>query len=242
MDSRVLTATGWTQFLNHAERLLQFGNGERGIPVSAWQDELARLRVWADDIDIYQASGHGSLDERLRDLPLVKSQILRQLTRIQRLVRDLEDESREYTESQAPQLSESEPDSDVDIEEEQLARTNSQYIYTHLEESISGLNRMSSILSQHTTTYTSPAGSAPAISSSLEEQLKSREEEPSQTESFSSEKNVPSEASDIEASPDLPQQRPASTSPPRYQGWRGLPGWICVSVTLSARFLPLECF
>jgi hypothetical protein len=111
------------------------------VPFWAWQDELARLRVWAHDIGLYQA-GHVSLDERLSQLSLVKTQISRQMARIRRLVRDIEEEL-----SGPDQSGSMDTDTDSELEDDKDAKptTTLQDIYAHLKDSIDALNRMSSI-------------------------------------------------------------------------------------------------
>jgi hypothetical protein len=114
---------------------------ESEVPFWAWQDELARLRVWAHDIGLYKA-GHTSLDERLSQIPPVKSQISRQMTRIRRLVRDIEEEL-----SYPDQSGSMDTDTDGELEDDKVTKptTTLQDIYTNLKDSIDVLNRMSNI-------------------------------------------------------------------------------------------------
>jgi hypothetical protein len=46
------------------------------VPLSAWSDELGRLRVWAANVGAHQ-EGQSSLDYRLRDASHIRQQILR---------------------------------------------------------------------------------------------------------------------------------------------------------------------
>jgi uncharacterized Zn-finger protein len=46
------------------------------VPLSAWSDELGRLRVWAANVGAHQ-EGESSLDYRLRDASHIREQILR---------------------------------------------------------------------------------------------------------------------------------------------------------------------
>ncbi|KAL3433028.1 hypothetical protein BDV09DRAFT_197223 [Aspergillus tetrazonus] len=151
MDSIILTGSGWGQFLDHAKQILDLDrirdpDLQAQIPLSAWRDELGRLRIWASDVGVYQTrGGHASLDGLLNEFPTVRSQVLRQLTRIQRLLGDLEDELRNTGKDS---------DNNSEVEEEQeekhSSRTAIQDIYMHFQDSINGLNRMSIIISQRT--------------------------------------------------------------------------------------------
>ncbi|KAL4736724.1 hypothetical protein BDV11DRAFT_172653 [Aspergillus similis] len=166
MDSIFLTGPGWEQFLDRAKRILDIDrirdpDLQAQIPLSAWRDELGRLRVWASNIGIYQTQGgHASLDGLLNKFPTVRSQVIRQLTRIQRLLGDLEDELRITGRNDSDNDSEVEEeqedeDYDGDEQEEQRgqeerhsSKTAIQDIYMHLQDSMNGLNRMSIILAQ----------------------------------------------------------------------------------------------
>ncbi|KAL4751237.1 hypothetical protein BDW72DRAFT_173944, partial [Aspergillus terricola var. indicus] len=166
MDSIILTGPGWRQFLDHAKHILDLdrirdSDLQAQIPLSAWRDELGRLQIWASDVGVYQTQGgHASLDGLLNEFPTVRSQVLRQLTRIQRLLEDLENELR------TTGGNDSDSGSEVDEEQEgedyhgderekqrgqdgkHLSKTAIQDIYMHLQDSINGLNRMSVIISQ----------------------------------------------------------------------------------------------
>ncbi|KAL4763356.1 uncharacterized protein BDW70DRAFT_157790 [Aspergillus foveolatus] len=164
MDSIILTGLGWGQFLDHAKQILDLDrirdpDLQAQIPLSAWRDELGRLRIWASDVGVYQTrSGHASLDGLLNEFPTVKSQVLRQLTRIQRLLGDLEDELRNTGKDSDHNSEVEEEQEDEDYEQEkqlgqnekQSSRTAIQDIYMHFQDSINGLNRMSVIISQRT--------------------------------------------------------------------------------------------
>jgi hypothetical protein len=89
--------------------------------LSAWRDELGRLRIWASDVGVYQTQGGlASLDGLLNKFPTVKSQVLRQLTRIQRLLGDLADELRNAGRK----------DSDNDSESKKSRRTKTTMVTT----------------------------------------------------------------------------------------------------------------
>lgn len=59
------------------------------VPDFAWYDELERLRVWVVSTDALEG-GPYSLDYRLHEVPHVKSQVIRQLDRLRRIVGDFE--------------------------------------------------------------------------------------------------------------------------------------------------------
>ncbi|KAL4907285.1 hypothetical protein BDW74DRAFT_176065 [Aspergillus multicolor] len=98
MEGIILAASDWRRLLDHAERILDSDrirdeDSQAQIPLSAWQDEFGRFRIWASDVEVYQIQANcASLDELLDGIPTVKRQVLRQLTRIQRLLGDLEEE------------------------------------------------------------------------------------------------------------------------------------------------------
>ncbi|KAJ0422340.1 hypothetical protein BJY00DRAFT_311398 [Aspergillus carlsbadensis] len=147
MNGTLLTVRDWAEFLEALETWLDSSalrSREQEVPFWTWQDEVARLRVWADDIDFSQTREDPSLDEVLSKLPLVKRQISRELARIRRLVRDIEEElsDRDDGGTMDPEIySDSESDDDKET-------TVLQDIYLHLKDSIDGLNRMSIIISQ----------------------------------------------------------------------------------------------
>lgn len=62
------------------------------VPLSFWEDELGRLRIWVANNDAFQTaatSGQQSLDDRLRDASHIKTQVVRQLDRLSRILDDL---------------------------------------------------------------------------------------------------------------------------------------------------------
>lgn len=65
-----------------------------GLYVSAWQDELGRLRVWAANIGAHQ-TGQSSLDYRLRDSSHIRQQIIKLLDELLKRLRDAQDVIRE---------------------------------------------------------------------------------------------------------------------------------------------------
>ncbi|KAL4941509.1 hypothetical protein BDV06DRAFT_194313 [Aspergillus oleicola] len=155
MDDTVLTGSGWAFFVKSAEVVSDkladdFFESESNIPLSAWRDEISRLRVWAKDVGIYPAQTRpNSLNIQLDRLPLVKKQILRQLTRIRHLYDDLWEEIAPGGRQEVDADSEKQEDPGAeDQEAQEKPRTAIQDIYMHLEESINGLNRMSAILAQ----------------------------------------------------------------------------------------------
>lgn len=168
MDSIILTGSGWRQFLDYAKQILDHDrirdpDLQAQIPLSAWRDELGRLRIWASDVGVYQTrGGHASLDGLLNEFPTVRSQVLRQLTRIQRLLGDLEDELRKTGKDSDNNSEVEEEQEDEDYEQEKQlgqeekhsSRTAIQDIYMHFQDSINGLNRMSIIISQRTSLNT----------------------------------------------------------------------------------------
>lgn len=62
----------------------------RGLVVSAWEDELGRLRMWAANIGAHQ-TGQSSLDFRLRDASHVREQIVKLLQGLLRRLQDARD-------------------------------------------------------------------------------------------------------------------------------------------------------
>ncbi|KAL2842767.1 hypothetical protein BJY01DRAFT_248922 [Aspergillus pseudoustus] len=161
MSGLLLTVHDWQIFLQELETSLDSGIWrfrEQEVPFWAWHEEFARLRIWADNIGLYKAR-KPSPDEVLSELPLVKSQITRELARIRRLIRDIEEEvlTYEYGDSTA---TESYTDSESDDDEEEESITVFQDIYCHLKDSIDGLNRMSTIVSQRARSATEGLKSA----------------------------------------------------------------------------------
>ncbi|KAL4886750.1 hypothetical protein BJY04DRAFT_213502 [Aspergillus karnatakaensis] len=158
MDSTILTVAGWTQFLAHAKYVLESEYAQNeglavGLPFSAWQDELGRLRVWEKDFGAAQNQyDQTSLRDRLERYPLVSNPITRQLARIERLFRDLELLFHRSEEQEPSMLTDSdeevEDDEPRDMDVRGSPLTVVQKIYMHFEDSITGLNRMSAILVQ----------------------------------------------------------------------------------------------
>ncbi|KAL5339053.1 hypothetical protein BJX70DRAFT_177536 [Aspergillus crustosus] len=162
MDRTILTIIAdWTRFLNDAEyELLSIYNRtpdlELEIPLSVWQDELGRLQVWEIDFGASQLY-RASLDDRLQKHPLVKDQVLRQLTRVRRLFEDLKAESYSPEEQELDTENEDTDEPQDEAEEgiqgdvhDQMGqpRTAIQDIYMHLEDSINDLNQTSTIVAQ----------------------------------------------------------------------------------------------
>ena len=59
----------------------------KGLVVSAWEDELGRLRIWAANIGAHQ-TGQSSLDFRLRDASHIHGQIIKLLESLLRKLQD----------------------------------------------------------------------------------------------------------------------------------------------------------
>jgi hypothetical protein len=59
------------------------------VPLSVWNDELGRLRVWATNVGAHQR-GQSSLDYRLRDASHIKQQILNLLNELEVTVSEIE--------------------------------------------------------------------------------------------------------------------------------------------------------
>ncbi|KAL2802115.1 hypothetical protein BJX63DRAFT_415871 [Aspergillus granulosus] len=167
MQSTFLTASDWQKILldfdDVLERVKARFSWEHEIPFSAWKDEFARLRIWGEEVDIVQIrSPNQSLGERLHKIPLVREQIRRQLARIRGLVQDLWYEAYGWT----SEHNESDCGSDEEeewSEEDRAGNKNQpqctiQEIYQHLQDSISGLNRMSSLIAQRTDIETGSVG------------------------------------------------------------------------------------
>ncbi|PLN76050.1 hypothetical protein BDW42DRAFT_199140 [Aspergillus taichungensis] len=64
------------------------------MPLSLWEDELGRFKVWCSNIGAHQTN-HSSLDYRLRDASHIKQQLLRLLRRLQRIIQDLQEATNE---------------------------------------------------------------------------------------------------------------------------------------------------
>ncbi|KAL4809467.1 hypothetical protein BDV18DRAFT_132133 [Aspergillus unguis] len=146
MDSSLLTTTGWSQFLSRAEQTVK--DAGHDIPLEAWQDELGRLRIWASDAGIHDETRREVLEEHLSRYPFIKKQVLRQLARVERLMRDLED--RVYSQYEDESESSLNVESETEPIEEGQPETAIQDIFMNLADSISGLNRMSTIFAQRT--------------------------------------------------------------------------------------------
>jgi hypothetical protein len=64
------------------------------VPISLWQDELGRLRVWAANIGAHRKD-QASLDYRLRDASHIRDQTIQLLKIVNRWFDDLEEVSSE---------------------------------------------------------------------------------------------------------------------------------------------------
>jgi hypothetical protein len=60
------------------------------VPLGLWEEEVARLRIWASNIGAHQR-GQSSLDYRLRDASHVKIQVIELLRHLNELLDDLEE-------------------------------------------------------------------------------------------------------------------------------------------------------
>ena len=59
------------------------------VPNFTWQDKLGQLWIWIATTNAYQKKD-SSLDYRLRDASHIKSQVIRQLDRLQQVLEDLQ--------------------------------------------------------------------------------------------------------------------------------------------------------
>ena len=59
------------------------------VPNFTWQDKLGQLWIWIATTNAYQKKDF-SLDYRLRDASHIKSQVIRQLDRLQQVLEDLQ--------------------------------------------------------------------------------------------------------------------------------------------------------
>ncbi|GLA45790.1 hypothetical protein AnigIFM63604_006745 [Aspergillus niger] len=66
----------------------RFALSDDPVPVSLWEDEIGRMRVWAADVGADEC-GSLSLDYRLRDSSHLRDQISRLLEQLQRNCKDL---------------------------------------------------------------------------------------------------------------------------------------------------------
>ncbi|KAL4884500.1 hypothetical protein BJY04DRAFT_225686 [Aspergillus karnatakaensis] len=84
-----LTQSALTQ-LNNLISSTALVQSQGGIPLREWKDELGRLRLWAGNIGAHR-TGQSSLDYRLRDASHIRSQTIKILTAIGKLLRELHD-------------------------------------------------------------------------------------------------------------------------------------------------------
>lgn len=112
------------------------------MPLSIWEDELGRLRVWVANNNVFPTittSGQQSLDDRLRDASHIRTQVVRQLDRLSRILDDLEMLERENPG----------PGDISDSESEEFSedlRSSTIGAYRNLVGSIDSLNRMSMLI------------------------------------------------------------------------------------------------
>lgn len=92
----------------------------RGINVSAWEDELGRLRMWAANIGAHQ-TGQSSLDFRLRDASHIHEQITKLLQGLLRRLQDarevLADDENSHDEAAAEDDALNDEDRETEIQE-----------------------------------------------------------------------------------------------------------------------------
>jgi hypothetical protein len=120
-----------------SKRVLAF---ESEVQFSLWEDEIGRLRVWSANIGAHQR-GQASLDYRLRDASHIKEQTIRLLSRLHRLVEDLQT----VLEEPALERLSLEPSP-----EEQENETEIQQIYQGLVDTITCLYQMSILIRRPT--------------------------------------------------------------------------------------------
>lgn len=87
ISSEVGICRGQFQDLLESGKLQQF---DSTVTISQWKDELGRFRVWTSNIGAHQTC-QLSLEYRLRDASHIKSQVMRQLGRLHRIIMDLRD-------------------------------------------------------------------------------------------------------------------------------------------------------
>lgn len=110
---------------------------ENEVPSFAWHDELGRLQVWIDTNGAHQKKDR-SLDYRLRNALHFRSQVIRQLDRLHRILEDLE----------SVLGGSFHKETDINDTEDEEPLNGLRPIYTHLAHCIDGLNQMS-ILIRH---------------------------------------------------------------------------------------------
>ncbi|KAJ5912619.1 hypothetical protein N7504_001502 [Penicillium tannophilum] len=131
ISSEVRICQGEFQDLLESESLRKF---ETTVTFNQWKDEFGRFRVWISNIGAHKTC-QSSLEYRLRDASHIRSQVMRQLSRLYRLIVDLQDIT---TAGSDTELSDSELDVDP-MEEVQL-------IYTDMIHTITQLYEMSIII------------------------------------------------------------------------------------------------
>ena len=129
ISSKIATCLEQFEYLQSSGRLK---SREIEVPSFAWQDELGRLRIWVATTGAYQKND-SSLDYRLREASHVKSQVIRQLDRLQRILEDI------LLALKEPFLEES---SSSESEDEELGK-GIRSIYSNLVDSINSLFQMS---------------------------------------------------------------------------------------------------
>ena len=112
----------------------------RGLDLSAWEDELGRLRVWAANIDAQQ-SGQSSLEFRLRDASHVREQILKLLQGLLRRLQDARDVLADDGESDSQDAAEYDTDENALAQEDQ--KTEIQELQESLRANVNCLFQMS---------------------------------------------------------------------------------------------------
>jgi uncharacterized C2H2 Zn-finger protein len=109
---------------------------ESNVPISLWQDELGRLRVWAANIGAHRKD-QSSLDYRLRDASHIRDQTIQLLRNLDGWFNDLEDVLAEP--SPGDEAEEDDEASDDDFED----ISEVQQIYQGLVETITCLYQLS---------------------------------------------------------------------------------------------------
>ncbi|KAL4876887.1 hypothetical protein BJY04DRAFT_222563 [Aspergillus karnatakaensis] len=118
------------------------------VPLSLWQDELGRLRVWAANIGAHQKD-QSSLDYRLRDASHIREQTIQLLRNLARWFDDLEDVLAHSPRREPGMGGEKEEEEEEEAEEDSTTDDGSQgdseiqQIYKGLVETITCLYQMS---------------------------------------------------------------------------------------------------
>ncbi|KXG52017.1 uncharacterized protein PGRI_083010 [Penicillium griseofulvum] len=114
---------------------------ENEVSQRRWSDELGRLRIWAGNIGAHQ-TGQSSLDYRLRDASHLKSETVKILQRMLRVLRSLTEVMNEEDEDQID-IDEEFHESDTEMEDDKNAMTDVQVLYQSLRNIINLLFRIS---------------------------------------------------------------------------------------------------